>query len=583
MNIFGFEIKKKPTASDTIPSFTEVEKNDGAVIIAAGGTQSTFVDIDGIVKTESDLVTKYRQAACHPEIDTAVDEVTNELIDIEADEPLTIDFDDNKIPEAIQKAVIEEYNEAERLLDFNQSCYDIIRRWYIDGRIKYHVVIDPKKPNEGIKELRYVDPRKLRKVREITQARGQKKSDGLLTKTVNEYYLYSERGFITPARQPMNNIQSLKISKDSIIDIPSGLTDINNKIVLSYLDKALRPLNQLRTLEDASVIYTLARAPERRVWYIDVGNLPKAKAEQQVQEMMKLHKNRLVYDQESGQIRDDRKFISMLEDYWLPRRGDSGRGTEVTTLPPGNSDISNMGQVDYFRKKLYRALNVPADRFDEESNYSLGRPSQITRDEVKFAKFIARLRVRFASLFLEVIRLNLILKRKITPEDWDQIKSYITFTWASNNYFDELKNSEILNDRLLNLQNIQPYIGIYYSKTYVKKEVLKQSDELIEQMQEEMDKDNIEMQNQDINNQILQQQIQQDGQPPEDDEEQDGQGAPTQGGSSNSQNDGSEEQSQIVYDKLKNKKTKLPHEEVAYSSAVQRLSKKSLGKKQAEK
>jgi len=550
-----------------LPSFSPKEENDGAVVVSAGGSSATYVDLDGIVKTESELVTKYRNAVTAPELDSAVDEIVNEIADIDQDDVVEINIDDSVVPsEKVRKAITDEFKECKRLLDFNNSCYDLIRRWYIDGRLKYHVIIDKTNASSGIQELRYIDPRKLRKVREVVKDNPQKQDQ--MNKTVNEYYLYSERGFINKTPYTSNqSVTSLKIAKDSIIDVPSGLTDVNNSTVLSFLDKALKPLNQLRTLEDASVIYTLARAPERRVWYIDVGNLPKAKAEQQMQEIMKLHKNRLVYDQNTGQISDQRKFISMLEDYWLPRRGETGKGTEVSTLP-GGQNMGEMAQIEYFKKKLYNSLNIPAQRFSEDSVYSIGRATQITRDEVKFSKFIVRLRLKLSQLFNQFLERQLVLKNILTYEDWLLIKDTIKYRWATNNYFDELKEAEILNDRLNNLNNIQPLIGQFYSTKWVKKNILKQSDEIIDEMQQEMD-----LENQQAEVEAQQQSSDVKNQP-----------SAEAAGNDNSNVSGDDKiershQAKTIYDQLKDKENKNPEEMHSFLSAAQILARNTADRK----
>lgn len=563
MELFGFQIKRK---DKELPSFSPKEENDGAVVVSAGGSSATYIDLDGIVKTESELVTKYRNTATAPEIDTAIDEIVNEIVDIEQKNVVEIDIDDKTVTsDKVRKAITDEFKECKRLLDFNNSCYEIVRRWYVDGRLKYHVILDKANPAAGIQELRYIDPRKLRKVREVVKDNPQKSDQ--MNKTVSEYYLYSEKGFINKLPYSTNqSVTSLKIAKDSIIDVPSGLTDVNNTTVISYLDKAIKPLNQLRTLEDASVIYTLARAPERRVWYIDVGNLPKAKAEQQMQEIMKLHKNRLVYDQNTGQISDQRKFISMLEDYWLPRRGESGKGTEVSTLP-GGQNMGEMTQIEYFKKKLYNSLNIPVQRFSEDNVYSIGRGMQITRDEVKFSKFIVRLRLKIAQIFNQFLERQLVLKKIITPEDWLILKDTISYTWASNNYFDELKEAEILNDRINNLNNIQPLIGQFYSRKWVQKNILKQSEEMIEEMQQEMK----EEQEEEIQNNM---------------NEPENQDSNSENQDSNSEDDTDStddrvarlHQAKVTFDKLKDKEDKNPTELHSFMSAAQTLAKNKADK-----
>ena len=400
---FGFEFRKK-VKEEELPSFTPPSNtDDGAVVVSAGGAFGTYVDLDGTVRSEAELVTKYREMSLQPECDAAIDEIINESIAIDEEHVVTINLDDLKIADNIKKMITDEFNYCLNLLEFNKYAYEIYRRWYIDGRLYYHVVINDKMPNEGIKELRYVDPRKIRKVREVQKKRIQANNpgDAVVTKTVNEYFIFNDKGFNFGNKAVGPSTTGLKVAKDSVLHIVSGLTDNQGTMVLSYLHKAIKPLNQLRTLEDALVIYRLARAPERRIWYIDVGNLPKMKAEQYVRDIMVKHKNRLIYDAQTGDIRDDRKFMTMLEDYWLPRR-EGGRGTEVTTLPGGQT-LGQMDDVLYFQKKFLQALNVPVSRLNSDALFSIGRATEITRDELKFEKFVVRLRNRFSQLFLKLL------------------------------------------------------------------------------------------------------------------------------------------------------------------------------------
>lgn len=483
INLFGFEFKKKDTTLENAPSFTPKETDDGAVVVAAGGAFGTYVDLDGTVRTEAELVSKYRDMALHPECDAAVDEIINESISIDEEVIVDINLDNTPISDSIKKAVREEFQNCIRLLDFNRHAYDIYRRWYIDGRLYYHVIIDEKEPRNGIKELRYIDPRKIRKVREISRQKltpGVPNSEATMSKTVNEYYIYNDKGFnFTQNRTlPSNSTNGLKVAKDSILHIVSGLTDTNGTMVLSYLHKAIKALNQLRTLEDALVIYRLARAPERRIWYIDVGNLPKMKAEQYVRDIMVKHKNRLIYDASSGEIRDDRKFLTMLEDYWLPRR-EGGRGTEVTTLPGGQT-LGQMDDVLYFQKKFLQCLNVPISRLSSDALFSIGRATEITRDELKFARFVVRLRTKFSTLFSNLLEKQLILKGVMTLEEWKAIESFVKYDYSKDNYFTELKDAEILEGRINLMRNAQDMLGKYYDHRWARKKILKQSDDDIE-------------------------------------------------------------------------------------------------------
>jgi hypothetical protein len=490
MNLFGFELKRREPSKDELPSFVPKESDDGAMVVAAGGSYGTYVDLDGAVRTEAELVTKYREMALHPECDAAVDEIVNESMSVDEDEIVSINLDKLNLSENIKRAIRAEFSECLRLLDFNNQAYDIYKRWYVDGRLYFHVVIDPKESAAGIQELRYIDPRKIRKVREVVRKRAVtgNPSDVDINKTVNEYFIFNDRGFGASNRigsvQTGTGIQSsgLKIAKDSILHVVSGITDSNGTLVLSYLHKAIKSLNQLRTLEDATVIYRISRAPERRVWYVDVGNLPKPKAEQYVRDLMVKNKNRLVYDATTGDVRDDRKFMAMLEDYWLPRR-EGGKGTELTTLP-GGQNLGQMEDVLYFQKKFLNCLNVPVSRLNSDALYTIGRATEITRDELKFAKFIVRLRARFSELFLMILEKQLVLKGILLLEDWERIAPYVKFDYARDNYFTELKDGEILMNRIEMARNVQDMVGKYYSHDFVRRDILKQSEDQIEEQDE---------------------------------------------------------------------------------------------------
>ena len=480
--LFGFVFKRKDKEENR-PSFVSKQTDDGAMsITTAGGSYGTYVDLDGTVRSEAEMVTKYRQMALNPECDSAVDEIVNESISYDEDNIVDVNLDDINLSDNIKNIIRQEFKNCLNILEFNKYAYDIYRRWYIDGRLYYHVIIDKTKPNEGIKELRYIDPRKIRKVREVQKTPTKTNNnayDAFVAKTMKEYYIYNDRGFNFNDKVVGPATTGLKVSPDSIIHTVSGLTDTNGSMVLSYLHKAIKPLNQLSTLEDATVIYRISRAPERRIWYIDVGNLPKMKAEQYVREIMVKHKNRLIYDAASGEVRDDRKFMTMLEDYWLPRR-EGGRGTEVTTLP-GGQNLGEMEDVLYFQKKFLQALNVPVDRLAPETAFSVGRATQITRDEVKFGKFIIRLRSRFSHLFLTLLEKQLILKGILTVDEWNSLSPLIRFRFAKDNYFTELKNAEIIQNRLSVADSFQNYAGKYYSHYYIRKNVLRQSEEDIKE------------------------------------------------------------------------------------------------------
>ena len=417
-----------------------------------------------------------------PECESAIEEVVNEAIVKDENKSIVdLNLDELQVSDRIKNLILEEWNTVSELLNFNNYGYEIFRRWYIDGRLYYHVMIDETNPRLGIQELRYIDPRKIRKIRNM---RRERRGNIFVNVVVSEFYMYTERGFRGSSMTGMEN-QGLRIAKDSIVHITSGLTDKDNKMVLGYLHKAIKPLNQLRMLEDATVIYRISRAPERRIFYIDVGSLPKMKAEQYVRDMMNRHKNRLVYDATTGDVRDDRKFMTMLEDYWLPRR-EGGRGTEISTLPSGQN-LGELADVRYFEKKLYKSLMVPMSRLDPETTgFNLGRSAEITQDELKFQKLINRLRLRFSQLFLHALEKQLLLKAILTSDDWAVYKNKISFTFNTDNYFSELKDAEILRERINTLGQIQPYIGTFYSQEWIKKNVLQQSDEDIMSMKQQI-------------------------------------------------------------------------------------------------
>ena len=487
MNLFGFEFKRV-TPEEQPVSFAPPSNDDGAVVVAAGGSYGTYVDLEGTARTEAELVTRYRDMSITADIDRAVEEIVNEAIVHETDEKIVeLNLDGLQMADNIKAVIIQEFNAIKNLLNFEEKSYDIFKRWYIDGRLYYHAIIDDKNPRLGIKELRNIDPRKIRKVREQRKKKDVK-NDSTVTQTIREYYIYNEKGYnaqgLGGGAGQYGPATGVKIAKDSIVHCTSGLMDTNGTMVISYLHKAIKPLNQLRVLEDATVIYRISRAPERRIFYIDVGNLPKMKAEQYLRDMMVRHKNRLVYDATTGEVRDDRKFMTMLEDYWLPRR-EGGKGTEITTLP-GGENLGKMEDVEYFQKKLYQSLNVPATRLQTEQTYSIGRATEITRDEVKFSKFISRMRAKFSTLFLKCLEKQLVLKGIVTVEDWKSISQYIKFDYAKDNYYEELKETDVLNSRLQVAAQLVPYIGKYYSHGWIRSNIFKQSDEDREQMDTEI-------------------------------------------------------------------------------------------------
>lgn len=485
MQLFGFEIKR--TKEEPVESFAPEVKDDGALVVAAGGAYGTYIDLDGTARTEAELVSKYREVSLHPEIEMAIDDIVNEAIDTDAEAIVELNTDKLNYSDNVKDRIRDEFETILELFNFQNEAYELFKRWYIDGRMYYHVIIDEENPRNGIKELRYVDPRKIRKVREV---RRKSKSGITVTNTQREYYVYNDRTFLPAggnAGVPMDttNTAGIRIATDAVLHVTSGLMDKNNAMVYSYLQKAIKPLNQLRTLEDATVIYRISRAPERRIFYIDVGNLPKAKAEQYLRDMMVRHKNRLVYDAATGEVRDDRKFMTMLEDYWLPRR-EGNRGTEITTLPAGQN-LGELADVQYFQRKLFQSLNVPMSRLEPSSaGFNLGRAAEISRDEVKFTKFIGRLRRRFSQLLLKALEKQLILKGIVSETDWPEIANNINFDFTIDNHFEEFKEAEVLTNRLQLLNNIQPYIGKYYSDMWVRKNILMQTDEDIKQMMEEI-------------------------------------------------------------------------------------------------
>ena len=481
MQLFGFEINRKVQAP--LESFAPPVNDDGAVIVAAGGAYGTYIDLDGTARTESELVSKYREIALEADIERAIDDIVNEAIDTDAEKIVEINLDKIKYSDNVKERIREEFETITELLSFHNEAYDLFKRWYIDGRMYFHAIIDEKNPRQGIKELRYIDQRKIRKIREVKK---KTKGDTTVAYANREYYVYNERNFMPAggnAGLPMDAgaTNGVKIASDSIIHVTSGLMDKNNSFVYSYLQKAIRPLNQLRTLEDATVIYRISRAPERRIFYIDVGNLPKIKAEQYMRDMMTKHKNRLVYDATTGEVRDDRKYMTMLEDYWLPRR-EGNRGTEITTLPSGQN-LGEMADVTYFQQKLYQSLNVPVSRLQSSAEiFSLGKATEISRDEVKFVKFVGRLRKRFSNLLMKALEKQLILKGIVSESDWVELSNQINFDFAIDSHFEEFKDTEILQSRLANLTEVQPFIGKYFSEEWVRKNILHQTEKEIEDM-----------------------------------------------------------------------------------------------------
>jgi hypothetical protein len=483
--LFGFKIERSSKDSGGEATFSTPTPDDGTIDVAGGGFFGQVLDTDGRERTDLDLIRRYRDIAQQAECDTAIEDIINEgIVANQNDVAVEITLDRLPYPEKIKQKIRAEFHEVLRLLSFEQKGHDIFRRWYVDGRCFYHKIIDSKNPRKGITELRYIDPTKIKKVREVIKG-VDKKTSIPMTEKIDEYYIYNEKGLASAGTSGTN--QGLRISLDSITYCPSGLIDGNSGRVLSYLHKAIKPVNQLRMIEDALVIYRISRAPERRIFYIDVGNLPKVKAEQYLKDVMNRYRNKLVYDASTGEIRDDRNHMSMLEDFWLPRR-EGGRGTEITTLP-GGSNLGEIDDIQYFQKKLYKSLNVPISRMDSEAGFSLGRASEITRDELKFTKFVQRIRKKFVPLFTDILRTQLLLKGVIAPEDWPSLQEHIQYDFLQDGHFAELKDAELLNDRIQALDGIQSYIGTFFSKEYVLKKVLRMNDADIADMNDQIRKE----------------------------------------------------------------------------------------------
>ena len=488
--LFGFSIEDSEPLSPTAVSPVPPNNEDGSDHYMSSGFFGSYVDIEGIYRTEYDLIKRYRELSIQPEADQAIEDIVNEAIVSDTnDSPIEINLDNLNASDGIKDKVRKEFKHICDLLDFDKKAHEIYRNWYIDGRIYYHKIIDLKKPEEGIQELRYIDALKMRYVR---SQKNKNKNDYKINTgnadpmdyrfpEIEEYFIYNASG-----KYPTGNInatgasQGMKIARDAITYCTSGLVDRNKGSTLSYLHKAIKSINQLRMIEDSLVIYRLSRAPERRIFYIDVGNLPKIKAEQYLRDVMMRYRNKLVYDAQTGEIRDDKKYMAMLEDFWLPRR-EGGRGTEISTLP-GGQNLGEITDIEYFKKKLYRSLNVPPSRMDGEGGFNLGRSSEILRDELKFTKFVSRLRKRFSRIFDDMLRTQLILKNIITPEDWETMSEHIQYDFLYDNHFSELKETELFNERITVAAAAEPYVGRYYSQDYVRRRILRQTDmEIMEQ------------------------------------------------------------------------------------------------------
>ena len=495
IKLFGFtlgskdvvQVQKPEQASFALPT---PALDDGAVTVTQNAYYGTYVDLEGSIRNELELITRYREMSNHPELEMAIDDIVNEAISHDdTGKTVNIVLDKLKQPEAVKKKILEEFDNILRMLNFGNLSDDLFKRWYIDGRIYYHVIVDDKDPKAGIQELRYIDPRKIRKVREIKKERDPKTGADII-KSIAEYYVYSDRGTTTQTFGASVN-SGLRIAPDAVINVNSGLMDAKNTFVISYLHKAIKPLNQLRMIEDAVVIYRLSRAPERRIFYIDVGNLPRGKAEQYLKDIMIKYRNKMVYDANTGELRDDRKHLSMLEDFWLPRR-EGGKGTEITTLPAGQN-LGELEDVKYFRNKLLQSLNVPISRLEPQQGgmIGLGRTTEVTRDEVKFLKFIIRLRNKFSQIFDHALEKQLVLKGICTREEWQTFKEQIYYDYVKDNNFTELRDAELLQNRVQTLSVVDPYVGRYYSAEWVRKNILQQTDEdmlaIDEQIKKESD------------------------------------------------------------------------------------------------
>jgi len=501
--LFGFKLPKveREDKSKSVVSPIPSSEEDKSDFYISSGFYGQYVDIEGVYKNEQDLVRRYREMCLHPECDSAIEDVVNEAIVSDLDDsPVEIELSNLNASDKLKDHIREEFKHIKKLLGFDKKCHEIFRTWYIDGRVYYHKVIDLKNPSEGIQEVRYIDPLKIRLIRKqeklgpnyqspILTDKVQDELKAYETPKIEEYYLYDpSAGSKSAGYMPVRgNNKTIKIAKDAITYCTSGLVDRNKQTVLSYLHKAIKALNQLRMVEDSLVIYRLSRAPERRIFYIDVGNLPKIKAEQYLRDVMNRYRNKLVYNADTGEIRDDRKYMAMLEDFWLPRR-EGGRGTEITTLP-GGQNLGELTDIEYFQSKLYKALNVPSSRLDSQGGFNLGRSSEILRDELKFTKFVGRLRKRFSQVFMDMLKTQLILKNICTPDDWEDLSDHIQFDFLYDNHFSDLKANELLQEQLGVVASMEPYMGKYFSAHYVRTKVLKQTEDDIKDLDEQMKKE----------------------------------------------------------------------------------------------
>jgi hypothetical protein len=520
IKLLGFTIGrdgKEDVPEERLQPFTAPENVDAAITVDAptvtGGVYGTYLDLEGTVKDEIELITRYREMAMNPEVELAIDDIINEsVITEQGKSPVAISLGDVDIPDPIKQKISDEFSEILRLMAFDEYAYDIFKKWYVDGRLYYHIMIDTKNPKDGIQELRGIDPRQIKKAREIKGKKLQNDKLISLPRNVTEYYIYYPGGISNRVggMGAPDTQNGLKIAEDAISHVHSGILDPTKKMILGNLHKAIKPMNQLKMLEDATVIYRLSRAPERRIFYVDVGNLPKVKAEQYLSGIMAKFKNKTVYDTDTGEVRDDRKHMSMLEDFWLPRR-EGGRGTEITTLP-GGTNLGEIEDVIYFKKKLYKSLGVPVSRLEPEGSFSLGRATEITRDEVKFGKFVNRLRYRFTSLFDDLLGKQLQLKGILSKQDWAVIKTMVQYNFRQDSHFSELKHTEVMRERMEIAQTMDEYVGKYYSQQWLRKNVLNQTEEEIATIDNEI-ADEVESGEIDIQSPVQPAQQEQDSEP----------------------------------------------------------------------
>jgi hypothetical protein len=480
MQLFGFEIKRKQgqeLPSVVPPSAIETGSTVVNTGVNAGGYYGMVMDLEGTIKNENDLIRRYREVSQYSDCDGAIEDIVNEAIVADEDRrSVELELDELKVSASIKTKIKEEFDNVLRILKFDERAHELFRSWYIDGRLYYQILIDEENIKQGIVELRYIDPRKIRRIKNIKKERNKQGVD--VVKEIEEYYLYNDKGITE------QTTQGVKLALDSVVYCPSGYVDQNTGMMMSYLHKAIKPVNQLKMIEDSLVIYRISRAPERRIFYIDVGNLPKLKAEQYVTDIMNKFRNKIVYDATTGETRDDRRHLSMMEDFWMPRR-EGGKGTEITTLP-GGQNLGEIQDIEYFQQKLYHALNVPISRLQPQQGFSIGRSQEISRDEVKFNKFIVRLRKKFSVMFSNALRVQLIAKGIIRADEWEDIRPFLKYDYLEDNHFSELKDSEILMQRIQSLQALDPYVGKYYSQTWVRKNILRLDEDDIEQIEKEI-------------------------------------------------------------------------------------------------